>query len=211
MLEAGKTMTDVFEVIKITLDKCNNGVTMIQPCNLEQMAIGTRDGFDYAQFLETDCTALAFFLHDTFNLKIGAIRAIDQDNDGDIDYSTVVHQFVYITDDLILDARGIDTKEAMLRYFEDLSIHDDENWHFIIDSDYQHSPSGRSHQSNSKDIQSYKYFLALLMSEFKEIVLKNCACCGAKKDVSKMLVCMHAQMHRYVCDMTCMNMFYEKK
>lgn len=158
MLETRKTMTVAFEAIKITLDKCKNDVIM-QPCNLELMYIEPRNGFDYAQFLDTDCTDLAFFLHDTFNLKIGAIRAIDQSNDADIDYSTVVHQFVYITDDLILDARGIDTREAMLRHFEDLSIYDDEDWHFIIE--------GRSEQNYDTDIQSYECFLALLESKLQ--------------------------------------------
>jgi hypothetical protein len=48
------------------------------------------------------------------------------------------------------------------------------------------------------------------MTECKEIKLKRCACCGTEKQVYQMKVCMHAQMHRYVCDTKCMNDFYKK-
>lgn len=37
---------------------------------------------------------------------------------------------------------------------------------------------------------------------------KRCAACRQEKPVSEMKVCMHNQMHRYVCDMKCMNDFY---
>lgn len=38
--------------------------------------------------------------------------------------------------------------------------------------------------------------------------LKKCAACRTEKPVSKMKVCMHAEMHRYVCDSKCMADFY---
>ncbi|MGM8935116.1 hypothetical protein ACS8E9_09565 [Pseudomonas neustonica] len=38
--------------------------------------------------------------------------------------------------------------------------------------------------------------------------VQRCAACGTEKPVSEMETCMHAQMHRYVCDMKCMNAFY---
>jgi hypothetical protein len=38
--------------------------------------------------------------------------------------------------------------------------------------------------------------------------IKRCAACRKEKRVSEMKVCMHNQMHRYVCDSTCMNDFY---
>ena len=38
--------------------------------------------------------------------------------------------------------------------------------------------------------------------------VQRCAACGTEKPVSEMKTCMHAQMHRYVCDMKCMNDFY---
>ena len=36
----------------------------------------------------------------------------------------------------------------------------------------------------------------------------KCAACGKEKPVGEMKTCMHAQMHRYVCDSKCMNDFY---
>lgn len=39
-------------------------------------------------------------------------------------------------------------------------------------------------------------------------VTKRCAACGKEKPVGEMETCMHAQMHRYVCDSKCMNDFY---
>jgi len=38
--------------------------------------------------------------------------------------------------------------------------------------------------------------------------VQRCAACGTEKPVSEMETCMHAQMHRYVCDMKFMNAFY---
>ena len=38
--------------------------------------------------------------------------------------------------------------------------------------------------------------------------MKRCAACGKEKPVSTMKTCMHAQMHRYVCDSKCMHDFY---
>jgi hypothetical protein len=48
------------------------------------------------------------------------------------------------------------------------------------------------------------------ITESKDITLKPCACCGKKKHVDQMKTCMHAQMHRYVCDTKCMSEFYKK-
>lgn len=39
-------------------------------------------------------------------------------------------------------------------------------------------------------------------------VIKRCVACRKEKPVSQMKVCMHAQMHNYVCDSKCMNDFY---
>jgi len=38
--------------------------------------------------------------------------------------------------------------------------------------------------------------------------VKRCAACGKENPVSEMKVCMHHQMHRYVCDSKCMTDFY---
>lgn len=38
--------------------------------------------------------------------------------------------------------------------------------------------------------------------------VKRCAACGKENPVSEMKTCMHNQMHRYVCDMKCMDDFY---
>ena len=38
--------------------------------------------------------------------------------------------------------------------------------------------------------------------------VKRCAACGKENPVSEMEVCMHLQMHRYVCDSKCMTDFY---
>ena len=38
--------------------------------------------------------------------------------------------------------------------------------------------------------------------------MKRRAACGKEKPVSTMKTCMHAQMHRYVCDSKCMHDFY---
>lgn len=38
--------------------------------------------------------------------------------------------------------------------------------------------------------------------------VKRCAACGKENPVSEMKICMHNQMHRYVCDMKCMDDFY---
>lgn len=46
--------------------------------------------------------------------------------------------------------------------------------------------------------------------DVKAATLKSCACCGKRNDVHEMKVCMHAQMHRYVCDNVCMNKFYDE-
>lgn len=35
--------------------------------------------------------------------------------------------------------------------------------------------------------------------------VKRCAACGKENPVSEMKVCMHHQMHRYVCDSKCMS------
>jgi hypothetical protein len=39
--------------------------------------------------------------------------------------------------------------------------------------------------------------------------LKKCASCRKEKPVENMETCMHAQMHRYVCDSKCMSDFYK--
>lgn len=41
-----------------------------------------------------------------------------------------------------------------------------------------------------------------------EQTVKRCAACRKEKPVSEMKTCMHAQMHRYVCDSKCMRDFY---
>ena len=38
--------------------------------------------------------------------------------------------------------------------------------------------------------------------------VKRCSACGKEKPVAEMKTCMHNQMHRYVCDMKCMDDFY---
>ncbi|WP_010486843.1 hypothetical protein [Pseudomonas sp. S9] len=38
--------------------------------------------------------------------------------------------------------------------------------------------------------------------------VKRCAACGKEKPVIEMKVCMHNQMHQYVCDSKCMSDFY---
>lgn len=38
--------------------------------------------------------------------------------------------------------------------------------------------------------------------------VKRCAACGKENHVAEMKTCMHNQMHRYVCDMKCMDDFY---
>ena len=38
--------------------------------------------------------------------------------------------------------------------------------------------------------------------------MNRCAACGKEKPVGEMEICMHAQMHRYVCDSKCMHDFY---
>lgn len=40
--------------------------------------------------------------------------------------------------------------------------------------------------------------------------VKRCAACGKKNPASEMKVCMHHQMHRYVCDSKCMTDFYNQ-
>ena len=39
-------------------------------------------------------------------------------------------------------------------------------------------------------------------------VMRKCAACGKEKPSHKMDVCMHNQMHNYVCDSKCMTKFY---
>lgn len=36
----------------------------------------------------------------------------------------------------------------------------------------------------------------------------KCAYCKKESPVEEMEVCMHGQMHRYVCDLKCMRLFY---
>lgn len=38
--------------------------------------------------------------------------------------------------------------------------------------------------------------------------VKRCAACGKESPVSEMEICMHNQMHQYVCDSKCMRDFY---
>lgn len=38
--------------------------------------------------------------------------------------------------------------------------------------------------------------------------VQRCAACRKEKPVSEMKVCMHAEMHNYVCDSKCMHDFY---
>ena len=40
--------------------------------------------------------------------------------------------------------------------------------------------------------------------------VKRCAACGKENPVSEMKVCMHQQIHRYVCDSKCMTDFYNQ-
>ncbi len=41
--------------------------------------------------------------------------------------------------------------------------------------------------------------------------IRKCACCGKSQPVSGMSITMVAQMHRYVCDSTCMINLYKKR
>jgi hypothetical protein len=150
---------------KIIKNVLNGKLKASQSCNLQLGKVAS-ENFDYTKFIEDYshdmCTILAFWLHDTHNLKIGAIRAIDQNDEDDIDYETVVHQYVYLSDDLILDARGIDTEKAMLDYYRDTSLFDDEDWDFIVDEDYQHDASKKSCRDYDEHKDSFNHFLNLL-------------------------------------------------
>lgn len=45
-------------------------------------------------------------------------------------------------------------------------------------------------------------------SDVERVVMHKCAACGIERPLNTMEVCMHNQMHRYVCDMKCMIKFY---
>jgi hypothetical protein len=171
-------MTAFFDTVKLIFGEIKQEKAwMQQPCNLQQMTIENNSGFDYSQFLDDYghemCTMLAFYLHDHCNLKVGAIKAIDQNDEGDVDYQTIVHQFVYLTDDLVLDARGIDTEDAMLTYYEEKSLFDDEDWDFMVDSDYQHDPKEKSLRNYDDDMIAFNGFFALLDEKLKSQLKKQ--------------------------------------
>lgn len=98
-------------------------------------------GLDYAKFIQDysheDCTFLAYWLYDNYGLKLGAVRAIDMNDESDDDYATVVHQFVVLPNELILDARGVGTERDMIYYYQEASVFDDEEWDFLVDYDYE--------------------------------------------------------------------------
>ncbi len=131
----------------------------------------------FALFLEEYghdmCDALAFWLHDHYDLKIGAIRAIDQNDEDDLDYETVVHQFVYLDDNLILDARGIDTERAMLDYYKESSVFDDEEWDFMIDENYQHDPKRRQYRVYDEHEEKFAHFLKLLDNKLSPLITRE--------------------------------------
>lgn len=151
----------------------NGKLKLKDACNLQDMAEELdHSQFDYNQFIQDYshdmCTILAFYLHDRFDFKIGAIRAIDQDDESDTDYETVVHQYVYLTDELILDARGIDSEKAMLDYYRETSLFDDEEWDFMIDENYAHEPSNKDlGDYDSEDADAFNSFLNLLGEKLK--------------------------------------------
>jgi hypothetical protein len=80
---------------------------------------------------------------------------------------------VYLTDDLVLDARGIDTEDAMLIYYEEKSLFDDEDWDFMIDSDYQHDEKEKSVRNYDDDLIAFDGFFALLDEKVKSQLKKQ--------------------------------------
>jgi len=162
------------------VNKLNSFLELIQvirtPCNIEQANLSTTDNsFNYRDFLEKfgheDCTMLAFYLYDTFQLKIGAIRAIDLSDPNDLDYDTIVHQFVTTPNGLVIDARGIDTIESMIAYYKEASIDDDEEWDFIVDKEFHHEGADTAPREYPiEDVNEIKQFLNLLIQHnFDEV------------------------------------------
>lgn len=130
-----------------------------------QMAFEEAD-FDYEDFLETyaheDCTILAYWLYDNYNIKLGAVRAIDMNDEADDDYSTVVHQFVVLPNHLIIDARGAGTEKDMLDYYREASIFDDEEWDFLVDYDYKPATPKNGKRDFSEYEELFNKFMSLL-------------------------------------------------
>lgn len=162
----------------------NGKLKLKEPCNLQQNNSRTEtDGFNYEQFLDDyahgACDSLAFWLHDNYGLKIGAIRAIDMNDEDDTDYETVVHQFVYFEDktsgvQLLLDARGLDHERAMLDYYKETSLFDDEEWDFMMDYDYKHrskEEANRTYEQN--EVSDFNKFFNLLGIELKKLFQKE--------------------------------------
>lgn len=130
--------------------------------------------FDHDKFVEDYahdmCTVLAFWLNEKCNLKIGAILAINQDDEDDVDYDTVAHQYVYINEGFVLDARGVCTEKDMLYYFKDAALHDVEDWDFIIDREYQHDASRKGMRDFSEHEHLFTEFLVLLNIKLESLL-----------------------------------------
>lgn len=130
-----------------------------------QMAFEKAD-LNYDDFLETyahdDCTILAYWLYDNYNIKLGAVRAIDMNDEEDDDYATVVHQFVVLPNDLIIDARGAGTEKDMLDYYREASIFDDEEWDFLVDYDYKPGIPKNGKRDFSEYEETFSKFMSLL-------------------------------------------------
>lgn len=130
---------------------------------------------DYGDFLEEyaheNCTVLAYWLYDNYDLKLGAIRAIDQNDEDDTDYETVVHQYVSLPNGLVLDARGIGTEKEMLMYYRDASVFDDEDWDFMVDDEYKAAKPKNGKRDFSEFEDTFNKFMTLL-SDCVEIALR---------------------------------------
>jgi hypothetical protein len=134
----------------------------------------TESSFDHNKFVEDYshdmCTILTFWLHEKYDLKVGAILAINQDDEDDIDYDTIAHQYVYIGDHFILDARGISTERGMLEYYKEASVHDDEEWDLIIESNYEHDASRKGMRDFSEHEHLFTKFLVLLNIKLESLL-----------------------------------------
>lgn len=140
-----------------------------KPCNLLEIATLESGEFDYLSFVESyaheDCTVLAFYLHERLGLKIGVVRANDLNDPDDAGYETIVHQFVFLPNGLVLDARGIDTEAAMLEYYQEASIDDDEEWDFIVDREFCHEAAEGEYSEHE---ESFTQFLDLLSAQLEK-------------------------------------------
>lgn len=146
-----------------------NIITADKPCNLLNNGNLESADFDYSDFLDRyaheDCTILAFYLHERFGFKIGVVRANDLNNSDDCGYETIVHQFAFLPNGLVLDARGIDTEAAMLEYYEEASLDDDEEWDFIVDREFCHETVEGEYSDHE---ENFNQFLSLLSAQLEK-------------------------------------------